>query len=385
MNALKRGVSWSGREPNRCFLNLGNSKFSDISGVSGLDSEGDGRAAAIVDWDRDGDLDIWLTNRTAPRLSLLRNNIGQENHFVAFKLVGTTCNRDSIGARLALRATSTKDGTRKYVDSARAGDGFLGQSSKTVHFGLGSAAPESLTLTVSWPGGDKQEFKLPGIDRLYEVTQGDVAVDVSAARGKPIDLAEAGFGKPGTTQRRRIWMAYRKELPALTIRDADGESVVLNEVSPDQPRLIMMWNQTCLPCLEELREVAEKVDAIKSAGLAVSAVHLNEPDQAAEDEQKAMAILQRMEFPFHAAIMEDSLQARVVELLEDRLARHFEFALPTSFLVDSQGRLAVVYRGPFDLSLVLEDVSQLDDQQSSDLDKAAPFLGRWLQFPDGGE
>ncbi|HUS38254.1 MAG TPA: VCBS repeat-containing protein, partial [Pirellulales bacterium] len=79
MNALKRGVSWSGREPNRCFLNLGNSKFSDISGVSGLDSEGDGRAAAIVDWDRDGDLDIWLTNRTAPRLSLLRNNIGQEN------------------------------------------------------------------------------------------------------------------------------------------------------------------------------------------------------------------------------------------------------------------------------------------------------------------
>ena len=70
---VRDGHSWSGHERNRLFLNRGGA-FSDVSVISGLDHDGDGRALAVVDWDRDGDLDLCYRNRTAPRLKLMLNS-----------------------------------------------------------------------------------------------------------------------------------------------------------------------------------------------------------------------------------------------------------------------------------------------------------------------
>ena len=64
---LRGGRSFSGRERNNCFLNTGGARFADISAVSGFDWPDDGRAIGVVDWDHDGDLDLWLANRSGPR------------------------------------------------------------------------------------------------------------------------------------------------------------------------------------------------------------------------------------------------------------------------------------------------------------------------------
>ena len=92
---MDAGRSWSGRERNACFLNTADGRFASISGLAGLDQADDSRAVAIVDWDRDGDLDLWVSNRTAPRLRFLRNDLNQDNHFVSIKLEGRTSNRDA--------------------------------------------------------------------------------------------------------------------------------------------------------------------------------------------------------------------------------------------------------------------------------------------------
>ena len=70
-------------------------RFADISATSGLDFPDDGRAVGSLDWDLDGDLDVWVTNRNAPRLRLMRNDTEHQNDYVAFRLVGngTTVNR----------------------------------------------------------------------------------------------------------------------------------------------------------------------------------------------------------------------------------------------------------------------------------------------------
>ena len=49
--------SWSGRERNVCYRNRGDGAFDDISFVSGLDLNTDGRAFVPLDFDFDGDLD----------------------------------------------------------------------------------------------------------------------------------------------------------------------------------------------------------------------------------------------------------------------------------------------------------------------------------------
>ena len=97
---ISDGGSLSGHERNCAFLNIAGGRFATVSSVSGLDFADDARTPASVDWDRDGDLDLWVGNRTAPQLRFLRNDASSGNHFVALRLRGTMTNRDGIGARV---------------------------------------------------------------------------------------------------------------------------------------------------------------------------------------------------------------------------------------------------------------------------------------------
>ena len=83
---MREGRSFSGREKNCVFLNTGanplaQARFADVSSISGLDFPDDGRAVALVDWDHDGDLDLWISNRSSPRLRLMRNDNDAGNHY----------------------------------------------------------------------------------------------------------------------------------------------------------------------------------------------------------------------------------------------------------------------------------------------------------------
>ena len=63
---MRSGHSWSGNERNVCFINRGDGSFSDISYLSGTGYVDDSRGIAAMDWDGDGDLDIWMNNRSSP-------------------------------------------------------------------------------------------------------------------------------------------------------------------------------------------------------------------------------------------------------------------------------------------------------------------------------
>lgn len=143
------GRSWSGKERNRCFLNTGQARFADVSATTGLDFLDDGRALAVTDWDGDGDLDLFLVNRTAPQVRFLRNDWENGNHWLRLRLVGTDCNRDAIGARVELYRKGLPG---KDMRTVYAGCSFLSQSSKWVHFGLGRNT-DIQRVVVRWPGG----------------------------------------------------------------------------------------------------------------------------------------------------------------------------------------------------------------------------------------
>ena len=132
-----QGISWSGHERNCCYLNTGDGRFANISAASGLDFMDDARACALVDWDHDGDVDLWSVNRTAPQVRMLRNDTPSDHHYLALRLEGRTCNRDAIGARVEVTLKDEQSGNPQMIKTLRAGEGFLSQSSKWLHFGLG--------------------------------------------------------------------------------------------------------------------------------------------------------------------------------------------------------------------------------------------------------
>jgi len=154
------GASLSGHERDHLFLSDRGVAFADIGGVSGLDDPADGRAAAFLDYDRDGWIDIALANANTPRLVLFRNRIGclpsANGRIVAVRFVGGNATprpapgwsaRDGYGARVTV---DLGDGT--LVREQRAGEGFATQNSATMVIGIGARAVVP-SLTVRWPSG----------------------------------------------------------------------------------------------------------------------------------------------------------------------------------------------------------------------------------------
>ena len=89
---MKKGRSWSGRERHCMYLHLGTDeggglrRFANVSAISGMDYPEDGRSLCLVDWDQDGDLDFWISNRTAPQLRFLRNDATRAGRFLGLWL-----------------------------------------------------------------------------------------------------------------------------------------------------------------------------------------------------------------------------------------------------------------------------------------------------------
>ncbi len=99
---IRADRTWSGYERNIFYANNGDGTFSDISGVIGLDFLEDGRSFALADFDLDGRQEVFLKNRNAPQLRILKNVMAALPPSIAFRLRGTKSNRDAIGAVITI-------------------------------------------------------------------------------------------------------------------------------------------------------------------------------------------------------------------------------------------------------------------------------------------
>jgi hypothetical protein len=108
------------------------------------------RAVAKADYDRDGDVDLLVTENNGP-VHLLRND-SQRGGVLRVHLEGRTSNRDALGAQVTAVVAS-----RRFPQRVRTGSGYLSQSEKTLTFGLGAASQVD-TLIVRWPNEETEYY-----------------------------------------------------------------------------------------------------------------------------------------------------------------------------------------------------------------------------------
>ncbi|MGA7377254.1 MAG: CRTAC1 family protein, partial [Candidatus Sulfotelmatobacter sp.] len=159
---IRADGTWSGFERNVFYANNRDGTFSDISGAAGLDFVEDGRAFALADFDRDGRQEIFLKNRNAPQVRVLKNRIENLPPSITFRLQGTKSNRDAVGA-----AITVETGSGRQTRMLQVGSGFLSQHSKEVFFGLGEAVGP-VQASIRWPSGLLQDIhNLPLNHRIW--------------------------------------------------------------------------------------------------------------------------------------------------------------------------------------------------------------------------
>lgn len=372
---LREGKSWSGREQHCAYLNTRDGRFANVSGISGLDLDDDARAAARVDWDLDGRQDLWIVGRNSPRARLMLNRTPDAGASLTLKLEATRGARDAIGARVEVHV----EGEAPRIDSVRAGEGYLAQSSRWLHFGLGRA-PKVQRVVVRWPklASDEQpaveSFENLEVGGRYVLVQGSGEARRDAP--KPIELATAPFERRPSSERARIVLTARPPLPPapLLVPDADAADLVANT---PRPLLVNVWASWCAPCLEELREFSERKDEIAASGLNVLALSADE----VAARPAAVDVLHRVQWEQLAAFATSETLDTLDALQRTVLDRRRRMPLPTSFLVDEQGAVAVIYKGPVSVDTLLADVARLRSAPAERRNAAAPFAGRWIAEP----
>ena len=133
--------------------NDGKGHFKNVGKEHGayFSTKRSGRGLAVWDFDNDGDLDIIISHvdkQGTP--ALLRNDGGNNNHWLGLMLKGMDGPASAIGAKVTVTA-----GGKKQVLVNQWATGYLSNNDPRLHIGLGQQKQIDL-LEINWSDGKKE-------------------------------------------------------------------------------------------------------------------------------------------------------------------------------------------------------------------------------------
>ena len=160
-------------QPDALYHNRGDGRFTDVAVETGMDAAQWTRSGAWADYDRDGDLDLYLASYGQSG-QLWRNN-ARDSNWLTLELRGVHSNRDGIGAKIRLDA-----GGVTQLREMRSGESLGAGNQLLAHFGLGGADRVE-RVEIAWPSGIVQTLVDVGARQ-------HLVVEEAASYGHELDL-----------------------------------------------------------------------------------------------------------------------------------------------------------------------------------------------------
>jgi hypothetical protein len=146
------------KNPNKLFINNTDGTFTEQAIDWNISDTDQGRSAICFDYDRDGDIDIFITNHLQAPI-LYKNHVRSEanTHFINIKLKGLLKNTEAIGAKVFVTANGITQ-----MQEVKAGGSFLAGGPAELHFGLAGATTID-EIKVIWPRPNYYQYTLTDI------------------------------------------------------------------------------------------------------------------------------------------------------------------------------------------------------------------------------
>lgn len=153
---------------NYLYANDGSGNFTTVEAGQIVKDRGAG--CSICDYDKDGDLDIFVVNfKWNSYKNIFYVNNGNENNWINVKLRGKVSNTTSIGAKVRVKAIINKKSVWQLREIAQQNT-YCGHHSMSAHFGLGDATKID-SLKIEWPSGITQVQTDIPINQFIEISE----------------------------------------------------------------------------------------------------------------------------------------------------------------------------------------------------------------------
>lgn len=205
-------------DPNKLYLNNGDSTFSDISESAGIANPRRGRGMAYCDFDKDGDLDIMvvvqdmngdLNSKSTFYVNQLNPINSTDKNWIQFDLEGVSINKDAMGVKIILTVNG-----ETLVQEVHGQGSHCSQHSLVLHFGL-EANTVIDSAEVIWSSSSKQTFLSVEANRRYMLKEGDSELQIDQ------NTLITGCTDPNSC-------SYN---PLATVDDGSCEYLISNEIS----------------------------------------------------------------------------------------------------------------------------------------------------------
>ncbi len=142
-------------DQSRLFISRGDGTFVDEAAARGMSDIQQGRGVVCADFDNDGDVDIFMTNRGAENSAALWRNEdgGNTNNSLKVRLAGLPPNTLAANARITITV-----GGVTQMREVTFGSNFTSQNPAEQIFGLGPVASAD-TVVIEWPNGVTETYR----------------------------------------------------------------------------------------------------------------------------------------------------------------------------------------------------------------------------------
>lgn len=208
------------------YTNNGDTTFTKITSGDIVENGGSTFSVSMGDIDRDGDLDVYMSNINNENNFLYRNEQSGSN-WICIKGIGTTANRSAVGSRISIKSTIASASAWQMREIV-AQHGYNSQNSYWQHFGIGDAVTVD-TLLVQWPGGETDTLSDLAANRYYTVVENQGVLALPAERPAiPRALSlEQNFPNPFNPVTTVRYHLERSSYRVITIYDIHGQVVKL--------------------------------------------------------------------------------------------------------------------------------------------------------------
>lgn len=158
---FQENARYTGTRPT-LLINDGKGGFTDQSEQYGLADSLDGRGVACFDYQQDGDIDIVVAPVEGAPV-LLRNNLGNKQHWIALRLIGLPPNTEAFGTKVEFHSEQATQ-----YRQVRFENNYVSRNPAQLHVGLASGDTlKKVVITLPEPTARVVELTDLALDKLH--------------------------------------------------------------------------------------------------------------------------------------------------------------------------------------------------------------------------